>query len=324
MVPQDKEDFTLKVMKALMLALFVVGPACTTDFRGNDGDSDANDGTEDTAAETETDDPDLLADPDMPGDTDAADVLDDPDLVPDVPEDRTDCIPAVPFSASCERASAHPCPDGAVPGLDCTVLFEDMNGPRLDDSLNFSTRGQSDVCASFCQCDGFLTLEVGASEHIMSGPVKTVPSAIFYPPVAGLISIETTLVEAFSTDTPGQRAGIYLLQDDDSLITVSIVQQGDAKYIVAETWEDNNTLTPTNEDSTQIPNQDQHVHTIQISERGRYSWDIVTTGISFSVTLTMDFQLNEAGIFVGNQTTSSGLNPAYAWFDYICMYNDTY
>jgi hypothetical protein len=65
-------------------------------------------------------------------------------------------------------------------------------------------------------------------------------------------------------------------------------------------------------------------HTLQVGERGRYSWDIVTTGISFTLALTMDFQVNEAGIFVGNQTSSSGLSPAFAWFDCICLYNDTY
>jgi len=101
------------------------------------------------------------------------------------------------------------------------------------------------------------------------------------------------------------------------------VQEEDAKYLVVETWEDNNTLTPTHEEQREISDQEQHVHAIRVSERGRYSWDIVTTGISFTVTLTTDFQANQAGIYVGNRMSTSGIFPALAWFDYICVYNDS-
>jgi len=320
------EEIVLKANTVLISMFFIAGLACTTDFRGGDGESDTSDGTEDTAVETETDGPDLLADPDMTGDTDAPDALDDPDLVPDVPEDRTDCIPAVPFAASCERASAHPCPGGALPGLECNWLFEELNGPRLPDSMNFTTRDQSDVCASFCQCGGFLTLEVGNSAHAITGPVKTAPSVMFYPPVGGdFVSLEVTLVEAFSTDTPGQSAGLYVLQDADSLFTAAIVQEADAKYLVVETWENNNTLTPDRSERIEIPDQLQHLHTIQVNESGRNTWDIVTTGITLPMGFNDGLVGNEAGIFVGNSVTTSGaIHPTPAWFDYICVDSDTY
>ncbi|MBW2261654.1 MAG: hypothetical protein JRG91_06735 [Deltaproteobacteria bacterium] len=236
-------------------------------------------------------------------DADGLDALQDPD-----PED--DCPATAPFESACPGDVT--CPDrGDLPST-CNVDLIQFRDPVIGGGFSYVDHGVTDACASVCECAGFIKMQVDAgSEHVVEGGEFSTP-AVSYDMGGSTnpFTISTRIINSFGSD--GQSAGLYVLQDSENVLTVTLDRSSGGSEIFTQL---DMPAGGGYMHSDSIPGSETDVD-LSIQRTDETSWNIIVNGTSIPVSHSFSLTVHEVGIAMGNFSSTPLTAVLY---DYICI-----
>lgn len=245
-------------------------------------------------------DPDAVLDADVPADPLSEDASSD--LMPE-------CSPTGVFESYCPVSVAYPDPV-APEGCDYQVTFDeqDLEGTLFD----YNHRDLSDVCATLCGTRGYMKLYVPGDlgAHAVEVGAITTPTVFYYFRPSGAFTVSTRIINEF--DSGGQTAGLYVMQDLDNILTVTVDHDGSD----AEIWVEVDTDAGHYQHGEPITTGTYTLVDLAVQRDGSGTWHYVVNGRSYEILEAFSLDVDEIGIAVGNYSSNP---PTAALFDYICL-----